>query len=62
MGLIRLDKFLADNSVGTRTEVKKYIKNGRITIDGVVVKDPALKIDTDNSAKTDLVSFYIEKI
>lgn len=49
MGLIRLDKFLADNSVGTRTEVKKYIKNGRITIDGVVVKDSALKIDTDKA-------------
>lgn len=28
MGMIRLDKFLADMSLGTRSEVKKEIKKG----------------------------------
>lgn len=30
--MIRLDKFLADSGVGTRTDVKKRIREGRIKI------------------------------
>lgn len=30
--MIRLDKFLADSGVGTRTDVKKRIREGRITV------------------------------
>lgn len=47
--IIRLDKFLADMSVGTRSEVKKFLKAGRIRADGVVIKDGSLKIQTENS-------------
>lgn len=43
--MIRLDKYLADMSVGTRTEVKKLIRQGKVTIDGVVVKNPDVKIN-----------------
>lgn len=43
--MIRLDKYLADMGVGTRAEVKKYIKQGKVTVDGAVVKSAELKID-----------------
>ena len=39
---MRLDKFLANASVGTRSEVKKIIRSGRITINGDVVKRPEM--------------------
>ncbi len=45
--MIRLDKYLADMSVGTRGEVKKWIRQGRVQIDGQVVKSPELKLNTD---------------
>lgn len=47
--MIRLDKYLADMGVGTRQEVKKYMKQGRVTVDGEIVKKPEVKIDTDKS-------------
>ena len=41
----RLDKFLCDSGAGTRSQVKPIIKAGRVTVDGVAVKDPAFKLD-----------------
>ena len=52
MGMIRLDKFLADMSLGTRSEVKKEIKKGSVQVNGTTVKNPECKIDTGK----DLVS------
>lgn len=49
---IRLDKYLADMGVGTRSEVKRYIQKGLVTVGDAVVKKPETKIDTD----TDTVS------
>ena len=49
---IRLDKFLSDMTIGTRSEVKIILKRGRIAVNGVIQKSPDLKIDPD----TDLVS------
>ena len=43
----RLDKFLCDSGVGTRSQVKPIIKSGRVTLDGVPVRDPSLKFDPD---------------
>ena len=45
MGKIRLDKYLADMGLGTRTEVKRDIKKGRISVNGEIVKSPEYKID-----------------
>ena len=45
--MIRLDKFLADSGVGTRTDVKKRIREGRITVNDAVAKKPDLKVDPD---------------
>ena len=47
--MIRLDKYLADMGVGTRQEVKKYMKQGRVTVDGEIAKKPELKIDADKA-------------
>jgi 16S rRNA pseudouridine516 synthase len=43
--MMRLDKYLADMSVGTRSEVKKYIRQGKVTVDGIVVQEPERKVD-----------------
>lgn len=45
--MIRLDKYLADMGVGTRQEVKKYIRQGRVKIDGCPVKIPETKVDEE---------------
>lgn len=41
---VRLDKYLADMGVGTRSEVKNLIRKGRVTLNGEVVKKPEAKI------------------
>ncbi len=43
----RLDKFLCDSGVGTRSQVKLILKAGRVTVDGTVIRDNSLKIDPD---------------
>lgn len=43
--MIRLDKYLAEMSVGTRSEVKRLIKIGKVCVDGEVVRKPEYKID-----------------
>lgn len=43
--MIRIDKYLADCCIGTRSEVKKHIKNKLITVNGEVVLKPEMKID-----------------
>ena len=46
--MMRLDKYLSEMGVGTRTEVKKHIRQGCVTIDGEVVKKPEQKIEETN--------------
>ncbi len=43
----RLDKFLCDSGVGTRSQVKLILKAGRVTLNGASVKDPSMKVDPD---------------
>lgn len=43
--MIRLDKFLADSGIGTRSDVKKRIREGRITVNGRVAGKPEQKVD-----------------
>ena len=45
--MIRLDKFLCDSGVGTRSQVKLLLKSGRVSVDGKPEKDAARKIDPD---------------
>lgn len=55
---IRLDKFLADAKIGSRSEVKEYIKKGRIRINDEITKKPETKIDTEK----DQVTFDGERV
>ena len=48
--MIRLDKYLADMGVGTRSEVKKYVKQGKISVHGQVVKSADIKIDIETQS------------
>ena len=41
----RLDKFLCDSGVGTRSQVKLILKAGRVQVDGKVEKDNSRKVD-----------------
>ena len=43
----RLDKFLCDRGVGTRSQVKAILKAGRVTVDGKTEKDPGRKIGAE---------------
>jgi len=42
---LRLDKLLANMGYGTRSEIKKAVKQGIVTVDGVRAKDPGMQID-----------------
>ena len=41
----RLDKFLCDCGIGTRSQVKNMIKSGVVTVDGIPERDNGRKID-----------------
>ncbi len=42
----RLDKFLASGGIGSRSQVKAFLKAGRVTVDGAVETDGSRKIDS----------------
>ena len=46
----RLDKFMTNAGVATRSQVKIILKQGRVTVDGKPVKDGAVKIDPQSQA------------
>ena len=48
----RLDKFLCDSGVGTRSQVKAILKAGRVAVDGKVEKDNGRKIDPGSQTVT----------
>lgn len=50
---MRIDKFLANQDIGSRSQVKQYIKKGMVSINGTVCKSPEQKIDEN----TDQISY-----
>ena len=56
--MIRLDKYLAEAGVGTRSQVKKAVRDGRVKINGETVKHADLKVDEE----TDIVTFDDEEV
>lgn len=44
--LVRLDKYLADMGVGTRSQVKEKIRRGLVTVNGQTASGPEQKVDT----------------
>ena len=47
---MRLDKYLADMGMGTRSEIKEKIKKGQVMVNGEIIKKPETKVEpfTDN--------------
>lgn len=50
---MRLDKYLADMKIGTRSQVKELIKKGHIKINGQVVKKSDYKVESSDIIKYD---------
>lgn len=42
---LRLDKYLADMGVGTRSEVKQYIRKHQVTVNGAIANGPDQKVE-----------------
>lgn len=45
----RLDKVLSNQGYGSRKEVKAIVKNGVVSVDGIVVKDSGAQVDPEKS-------------
>lgn len=56
--MIRLDKFLSQMNIGTRSEVKNAVKKGKVTVNGVICKEADIKIDEN----TDVVCYENKKV
>ena len=48
MAKMRIDKYLANAGIGTRTEVKNLLRKGRVMVNGQICKTPEEKIDEEN--------------
>ena len=48
----RLDKFLCDLNIGTRSQVKSFIKKGMVTVNDVIVKKSECKV-----SESDIICF-----
>ena len=59
---VRLDKYLADMNVGTRSEVKTLIKKKRVKVNGAIVNKENIKIDMENDEVmlNDSIIKYVE--
>lgn len=44
---LRIDKLLAHTGYGTRSEIKKLVKQGKVTVDGKLIKDSGLLVDPE---------------
>lgn len=49
---MRLDKFLCDMQLGTRSHVKNCIRKGSVSVNGIVVKNPDYKLNENTDHVT----------
>jgi len=45
---MRLDKFLAESCIGRRKEVRTYIKEGMVNVNGDMITEPAIEINENS--------------
>ena len=50
---MRLDKFLGDQNIGTRKQIREYVKNGRCRVNGEVASKADMHIDPE----VDVIAF-----
>lgn len=43
--MLRLDKFLCEANLGSRSQVKEYLKQGLVSVNGEIIKRPEHKVD-----------------
>ncbi len=55
---LRIDKYLADMGIGTRSEVKQYIRKKQVQINGSIVTKPEQKVNPE----TDIIIFQGQKV
>ena len=59
---LRLDKYLSDMEIGTRSEIKLWIRKGRVQVNSITCKKPEEKVNTDKDEVTfDGQIIYYEK-
>ncbi|EQG57711.1 S4 domain protein [Clostridioides difficile DA00149] len=44
----RIDKILSNLGYGSRSEIKKYCKQGSVVVNGSEVSNPGTQVDTEN--------------
>lgn len=49
MPVLRLDRMLSGQGIGTRKEIKEMLADGAVTVNGKIAACPAMKIDTDKN-------------
>lgn len=49
--MIRLDKYLSNAGYGSRNEIKKLIKDGIVTVNGKICRDPSQKVSLKTQIK-----------
>ena len=57
--MIRLDKYLCEMEAGTRSEVKAFIKKGRVTVNGETAKSPEQKVDETKDTAFPIRNIFI---
>ena len=55
---MRLDKFISNCGAATRSEVKKLVKSGVVTVNGVPVKKADEKIDENRYTVLNELKYY----
>lgn len=50
---MRLDKYLCELNIGTRSEVKDIIKHKRVMVNDIIVNDPGMHVNDDDEVKLD---------
>ena len=56
--MVRINRFLAQCNLGSRRKVEKLIIDGKISVNGLIVKDLSTQIDPEN----DIIKFVDKKI
>lgn len=49
---MRLDKYLGEAGVASRSEATKHIRGSRVTVNGITVRDPSVHIDPQTAVVT----------
>ena len=58
---MRLDKYLAEMGSGTRKEIGKAVRAGRVTVNGQTVKNAAMQVTAEDEVSMDGVSVEYEE-